>query len=389
MVRLERFTAFMVALTGLLAPFGTATLAQDLPAAPIPVVPSGPPPDGSAIAPPRGKSGSAGVTVAAPPYLPAPNSSPIPPGSPPPPPPPGPVVGTPPVLVPPPPPVPPPPLFQDGHWNDLANCPPVEPGLFGDIELDVVGPHIKNRLTENVTLAPGFVDTVHLPTASLDWTFSPRFELGYRLPGNGGEFTAAYRFLISDGQAFLPGFADGFGGTLKSNLNLEVVDLQYGAGWFSPAPYWDVKWRLGIRMVDVFFDSTACNEFLEQRTTNHFIGIGPLGSLEAWRRLDLPGLALVGKLEGSVPVGSIHQGFEEVLTLGPGNQIGGATSQRQTQAVPTLGLDLGVGWTPPWKHYVRFSTGYHLEQWWDLGLVNDSRANLTTQGLFFKGEFSY
>jgi hypothetical protein len=392
MVRMARVAVAVAALVVLLTSFGQDALAQ-LPPAPIPVGPAGPPPDRAVIAPPRGQPGPGGGLVVVPPDLAAPDSSPLQPGFPAPPPrpipPPGPIVGAPPIIMPPPPPVPPPPPMKDGKWTDRANCPSLQEGWFGDVELDLIGLHIKNRLIEHVTIDNQFVDTVHLPTASLDWTVSPRFAVGYRLPSNGGELTAAFRFIQTDGTGTVHNFDDGGDGNLRSSLNVDVVDLAYGASFFSPGPYWDVRWRLGVRMTDVFFDSQAFDGFLEKRTTNQFIGIGPLGSLEAWRRLDVPGLAVFGRLEGSVPVGSIHQGFEEVLTFSPGHQIGGATSQRQTQAVPTLQFDLGLGWTPPTKHYLRLSGGYHLEQWWDLGSVNDSNANLTSQGLFLRGEFSY
>jgi hypothetical protein len=389
MVRMARIAVLVTALGALLTTLGTTTLAQELPPAPIPVLPPGS--DGSTVAPRIGPPSHGGVRVAAPAPLVIPASQPIDPGNPPPPPRPipsvGPVVDATPVIVPPPPPVPPPPM-TDSPWIDRVSGPPLEPGWFGDVELDLIGLHIKNRLIENVSVDSFFEDAVHLPTASLGWTVSPRFEVGYRLPGNGGELTAAYRFIRTDGTGTVHNFDDGGDGRLNSSLSVDVVDLAYGASLFSPAPYWDVRWRLGLRMTDVFFDSQASDGFLEKRTTNHFIGMGPLGSLEAWRRLDVPGLAVFGRLEGAVPVGSIHQGFEEVLTF-PRHQIGGATSQRQTQAVPTLQFDVGLGWTPPTYHFVRFSGGYHLEQWWDLGSVNDSNANLTSQGLFLRGEFSY
>jgi hypothetical protein len=144
-----------------------------------------------------------------------------------------------------------------------------------------------------------------------------------------------------------------------------------------------------VRLAQAYFDSRAVDIFREARTSNHFIGAGPLGSVEWWRRLELPGLAFYGKLGGAVPVGSIHQGFEEILFVNRAISLGSALSQRQTQAVPTLSLDLGLGWTPNWSRFARFSLGYHLERWWDLGEVNDSTGDLTTQGLFFKGEFSY
>ena len=42
-------------------------------------------------------------------------------------------------------------------------------------------------------------DVVSVPMAELNWTVSPRFELGYRLPSGFGEVDVAYRFLLAEG----------------------------------------------------------------------------------------------------------------------------------------------------------------------------------------------
>jgi hypothetical protein len=298
------------------------------------------------------------------------------------------LAGSPPNLMPPPPPEPlPGPLVTQGYWRDRPNLPPW--GWFATVEVDVVGPHVKNRLFEDVQFSNGLIDTVHVPMASLDWTASPRFEVGYRFANNAGQFSLAYRFLTTDGRATLSDFDPGVITTLHSSLEFNIVDLSYGSGYFTPCPYSDLQYTIGVRIAQAFFDSRATDAFGEARTTNHFIGAGPLAALEWWRRLDVPGLALYSRLEGAVPLGRIHQGFEEVLNLANNSRFGAALSQRQTQAIPTLSFDFGLGWTPQWSRFSRFSCGYHLERWWELGEVNNSSADVTTQGLFFKGEFSF
>jgi len=356
--------------TAVLAKAPVASGQQDLPPAPVPVVQSGPQMEGTVIAPPLIPAQPAPSNLA-----PLPSVPPHALGS-----------GSPPILMPPPPPEPlpaPPP----GHWGNGPNGPPF--GWFASVEVDVVGPHVSNRLIEDVPFANGLFDTVHLPMASLDWTGSPRFEAGYRFANNGGKFSVVYRFLTTQGHATFANLDPGALTTLKSRLDFNVVDLAYGGGLIGPGPYSDVQYSIGVRMAQAFFDSRAENPFRELRTSNYFFGAGPLGAIEWWRRLDLPGLAIYGRLEGAVPIGSIHQGFEEVFRLSRTTNFGGALSQRATQAVPTLSFDLGLGWTPQWSHFARFSFGYHLERWWELGDVNDSSADLTTQGLFFKGEFSF
>jgi hypothetical protein len=366
MVRKAHELLFTVAVLIVLA--GTAGIrAQDgLPAAPVPAVPSAP--------------ATAAPTIALPPTspMPTPGSLSGPSNS---------FVGSPPILMPPPPPAPLPPPEPAGRWGDRPGVPP--PGWFGDVEVDVVGPHVKNRLFADVAFANGFIDTVHVPMADLDWTGSPRFEVGYRFDNNGGQFTIAYRFLTTEGRTTLTDVDFGALAGLHSRLDFNVIDFAYGGGLIAAGPYCDVQWRLGVRLTQAFFDTRAEDLFREARTSNHFLGAGPLGAIEWQRRIYAPGLAVYGRLEGAVPFGSIHQGFEEVFHASRTLNVGAATSQRMTQGVPMLSLDIGLGWTPAWSRFTRFSLGYHLEGWWDLGEVNDSSADLTTQGLFFKGEFSF
>src|SRR5262249_4349000 len=112
------------------------------------------------------------------------------------------VIGSPPILMPPPPPEPfPAPPAPLGHWPARLKSPPV--GWFASVEIDVVGPHVKNRLIDDVSFANGLIDTIHLPMASLDWTASPRFEAGYRFVNNGGQVSVVYRFLTTEGRATL------------------------------------------------------------------------------------------------------------------------------------------------------------------------------------------
>jgi hypothetical protein len=368
---------------------GTQSPAQQtLPPAPIPAVPSGPGLDATLIVPPRAPEPT-------PPHaypdstslLPLVRQGPpvVPPG---PAPPNGPVGGPPPLLMPPPPPEPlPRPPAVEGRWYDRCNYPPS--GWFAGIQIDVVGPHVKNRLVEDVPFSNGLVDTVHLPSASLDWTASPRFELGYRFAGNAGQFSAVYRLLSTDGRATMSDFDPGTVTTLHSSLEFNVLDLAYGSGYFAPGPYCDLQYSIGVRIAQAFFDSRAEDVIREVRTSNHFFGAGPLAALEWQRRLNVPGLAVYSRLEGAVPLGRIHQGFEEVFKLSNNTNFGSALSQHQTQAIPTLSFDFGLGWTPQWSRFSRFSAGYHIERWWELGEVNNSSADVTTQGFFFKGEFSY
>src|SRR5205823_2227184 len=119
------------------------------------------------------------------------------------------------------------------HGDPLLDRPFTQPsGWFAGLELNLVGPHIKNRLAAPVTVEGFLPDLVHLPTAELDWAGSPRFEVGYRFGQGCGELLVSYRFLATDGRATLADFDFFGGGFLKSRLDLHVIDLDYASEEF-------------------------------------------------------------------------------------------------------------------------------------------------------------
>lgn len=345
------------------------TRAQDLPSTPVPLTPG---------------SQTPGGTGNQPQLLPAPTAAGSPLMLPPPPP-----LGlTPPLVAP----------YQDHNGPLLRGDPllersPAPPGLFAGLELDVLAPHIRNRLVGSVAVDGFEPDTIHLPTAGLDWAGSPRLELGYRFPEGLGEVLVSYKFLVTDGTRRLV-FVDGDGnstdGFLKSRLNLNSVDIDYGSREFSLEPCWDMAWRVGVRIAEVFFDSRAAASFFEQRESNQFVGAGPHVALDLTRRLDWPGWSFFGRIEGAAVIGQIHQAFNEGFVIPDEGALGGASDIRHTQAVPVLALQLGLTWMPGWNHYPgRFTFGYQFEQWWDIGRAGPSNANLTDQGLFFRGGWNF
>jgi hypothetical protein len=309
-------------------------------------------------------------------------------------------------LPPPPPPgglAPPPPggYFQDHNGPLLKGDPLLErpqsppPGWFTSIELGLVGPHIDTHLASSVVVnAPApFIDVVQLPTAQLDWVGSPRIDFGYRMAEGLGEFLFSYRSVVSSGQSLLIGFeGDGNNGILHSRLNMNVFDLLYGSREYSLAPLWDLNWKFGVRIAAIYFDSHAEGDFLTQRQTSNFVGAGPHAGVELARRFEaIPGLAAFGKLEGSLLVGRVNQSFEETVdfTSVGGTLTGGATTNASTQVVPVLSFDLGLSYTPYGFHWSRYAIGYEFQQWWSLGQAGGSHADLTTNGVFFRAEFTF
>jgi hypothetical protein len=255
----------------------------------------------------------------------------------------------------------------------------------------VIAPHIKNRLVAPVTV-DGITDNVHLPTAELDWSGAPRFELGYRFFDGCGEAILAYRSLVSDGHAVLEDFdVDGGTGLLRSRLNLNVIDIDYGSPVWQLSPLLEMKGRVGARLASVYFDSLAVGQVLEQRTSNDFRGGGIHGGFELNRHMPaVPGLSLYGRVDGAAVIGEVRQGFEETFLLEDGSLIGGATEVHNTRVVPVLELQAGLAWTPAWAgHWFRLVGGYEFERWWDVGHAGGSNADLTAQGLFIRAEWGF
>jgi hypothetical protein len=307
---------------------------------------------------------------------------------------PGPATPPPTGLTPPPAPSPPdsaaPPVYCDPLPNHdaLLDAPTAPPGWFVAAEVSFLKPHVNNSLTGAVSFGSLGADTVQLPGARLDWVGAPRFELGYRFADDCGAVLVSYRTLSTDGRADLLNFDAQGDGFLRSRLDMDVFDFDYATPTFSPARNVDVRARVGVRLADVFFDSQAVGQVLEQRVSNHFIGAGPHAGLDLWYHCAVPGLALFVRADGALPIGRVRQGFGETILFDDGSVIGSAATQSATRAVPTLNAQIGVGWHPLGTR-LRLSAGYEFEYWWDLGHAGASRAELFDHGGFFRAEFNF
>ena len=284
----------------------------------------------------------------------------------------------------------PPPLFarQDpgrSGWVDAASG---DAGPFFNFELGILKPSFKNQLSGSLIFSDGSTSTLQVPQADLAWNVAPRFEMGYRFADGFGDLSASYRFLISEGSNDAPTV---FGAShIRSRLDLNQFDFDYTASRYSPGPFWDLTWRVGARLADVYFDSQQDLGFASLQSSNNFIGAGPHFGMDAERRFGLvPGLAAFGRIDGAVLVGQVHQKFHEDLAQGDGMVFSGDNSQQRTQSVPVLTMQAGFTFTPPRMDFVHFTAGYEFERWWNIGRINDSRGELTDQGVFLRGEFDY
>jgi hypothetical protein len=294
------------------------------------------------------------------------------------------------------------PYFEQDPILDPPSLPP--PGWFADLELGVLKPHVINHVTNLVQIPGNTVpDIVSLPSAPLDWTVSPRFEAGYRLPSGFGEFVVGYQFLASRGSGTVLGMDAP--AALRSRLDINEADLDYASREWSLWPCWDMKWRFGVRVTSIYFDSQAVEPVaaalagsgtFAQATSNRFVGVGPHLGLELGRRWDEYHLALFGRVDGWVSIGNTRQAFVEQSTNLDANGVPltGRTVTLEAQAVPQLQAQLGVRWQPPLGHYTHIFAGYQYEYWWNAGRNSDtafptSRGSVNDQGLVLTAEFAY
>src|SRR5207237_4286724 len=128
------------------------------------------------------------------------------------------------------------------------------------------------RLSGTVGLPDGRPATLNSPSAPLDWTLSPRFELGYRFADNLGSLMLTYRFLTTEGNPVVADFDPMGDGALRSRLDMQIVDLDYVSRHHKCCPDFDFRWLAGVRLATVFFDSEVIGGLAELRTSNHFFG---------------------------------------------------------------------------------------------------------------------
>lgn len=286
------------------------------------------------------------------------------------------------------------PLLRGDPLLDRPDSPP--PGWFVALDLGIVASHVNNGLVGTVTFTKGtsdltgYTDTVQLPSAGLDWTAAPHLELGYRFPEGFGEFVFGYQSLATSGHGMLANFdLDGSAGLLSSRVDTNVIDLDYASREYSLGASWDMKWRAGLRLASVFFDTQAVGQYIEQRSSNDYFGAGPHVGLDLWHQFPGLQLGLFSRLEGSALLGNIRQEFDENVAFDE-SFASGTTVVRGEQAVPALDVQVGVAWTPSWgERWVRFAVGYEFQQWWYLGQVGGSHADLQAQGVFLRGEWGF
>jgi hypothetical protein len=264
------------------------------------------------------------------------------------------------------------------------------PGWFGSADVGLLFPRVTNGLTAPVLLPRvGIVDTVNLPSAGLDVTVAPSFTVGYRLKDNLGSILLSYHNLTSEGRELILNF-DAFGDAqLRSRLDVNTVTLSYAASEHPLGALWAIKWEVGARLGTIFFDSQAQGLLVGQRSSDHFIGAGPMVALDLTRELPAAGLALYSRVEAAELLGHIQQRFAESVGDPAAPFDFGSFEPGGSQGVPMLGIQAGLSWLSRPDGRYRLTAGYQFEHYWGVGKVGDSHGDVLAQGLFLRGEFNY
>jgi hypothetical protein len=328
---------------------------------------------------------------------------------------------------------PPPPDLERPYFQpDPLLDPPVlgEIGWFGRVDIGILKPHLVNELslpvpvpitsapgiplgvppsvqaspgqnffTPPMSIAPRSV-TVGVDASHLNWTVSPRFEVGYRLPSGFGGISLAYRFLAAQGSDAVIG-ADG-PAVLSSRLDINTADLNWSSREYTPwGRFWDLRVRLGVRYVSVYFDSQANEPFAEaaagstlynQRTTNSFVGLGAAGAVEVGRKLNFWGLRASGLLDFAEPFGRVRQGyFYSSTTSANGAPHSAETHISSSMTAPIITTQLGLDWQPPAYPTFRLFAGWQFEYWWDVGreLPFSTLGYFFINGIVLRGEWNF
>jgi hypothetical protein len=266
------------------------------------------------------------------------------------------------------------PYFEQDSLLDPYCLP--HPGWLFDVEMDLLKTHVESNVGNTYTPMPGIV---FVPMASLNWTVSPRFEFGYRLPSGFGEVDVSYRFLVTEGVGTLPlggAASPDAAATLRSHFSMNVGDVDYSATETSLGANWLMKWRIGMRFAGGSFDSqavepvgaAAAGSGIFQRSIEaDFWGIGPHAALELKSRRNPWGLGWVGRLDGGLLFGQVEQKFVQVSTGGVGTEI----DYPNDQQVPILSGFLGLDWRPPSRPNLDILLGSTAEYWWNVGRLSD------------------
>jgi hypothetical protein len=267
----------------------------------------------------------------------------------------------------------------------------VEPDAFARVETVVVFPHLSSVLAAPVQLgANGPTSTVVVRNAHLDTSVSPLFEFGSLRFGPGyGEVIFRYQFLATDGTDMVPAFDGPGAGFRHSRLDMQRFSLDYIRNDCSLGSRTRLSWELGARLQIVFFDTQEQTLLSSQEARNYFFGAGPEAAFSMTHTLSSE-MSLFGRFDTAMVLGyNTAQNFTAATTDPIAGSLSGTASQQSTQFSPTFKVQAGIAWCPLEMPVCHWRVGYQFEQWYGLGRVANSHANLNAQGVFLSCELSF
>jgi hypothetical protein len=281
------------------------------------------------------------------------------------------------------------------------------PGWYTNVETNFLFVHLRNQLGAPVPNSlTGTSDFVKFAGNPIDPTISPRFEIGYRFPGNWGGVQLGYRFLTSQGSDVMTtGPEDDIQASAqqKGILEYNLIDVTYVSREFALGPYWDLRWGVGARALFLYFNSglqflnpgSNVGAILAQNESNSLSGFGVWGFIDLERKMPIAGLALFGRFEATDLEAQVRQGFSETVAGGSGAPLTFSARYDFSVGVPILREVAGVSYTVPQWNYSRFLLGVQWETYFQIGRDNltsgiiSSRGQLDLYGLFFRAEFNF
>jgi hypothetical protein len=294
------------------------------------------------------------------------------------------------LYAPPPPPGPPAPDLESPYFQPDPLLDPPQLGQLGwffDVDVNVLKPHLVNQESLTVPFPDGTTTSVGVNASHLDWTVSPRVEVGYRLPSGFGGIAVSWRGLAAQGSEGVIG-ADG-PAVLTSRLDYNIGSLDWVSQEYTPWHFCDMWVRFGLRYFNDYFSSQATEPFAEaaagttiynQMTTNSSWSVGPHAEVDLRKRLDFWGLAIMSHLDLSEGWGRIRQGYYASSTTSLlGGPQSGQASISTSDAIPLVFANLGLSWQPPTMPNTYLFVGAQIDYFWNTGRT----GNFTTFGYFF------
>jgi hypothetical protein len=301
-------------------------------------------------------------------------------------------------------------------WSDLGELPYVQLGWHANVDTNFYYAKVYNHLRSHTLLDGAFPgDPIDLGIASLDPAISPRIELGYRYERGLGEARFGYQYYGFDGIDTIAGYDPGGLATRTSSTRGHVFDLDLcylefnsaGLPLFIPplfkvpgrlslgrrlAPRWfasplEVRITMGGRGANFYTDSMAVGPTTTDRAMSNFWGGGLHWVFDLDQRVhEDSNLFLHARAEGSGTFGTVHQTF----TRTRGGVTASAVEPPQWLGVPTVGLELGMKYSPDiTTRNLRFTAAYHYEQVFSYAQTTASTLDWGMNGVLFRGEYKY